>query len=320
MESIRARMGWIALGMVVSFNLFCWLPASLPAFLIAAAAGITFLAGARSVVYGFAVLTASLVVGFGTALLFPDGYLIYFGAFGIMMVYIPSAIMGLGIRRSMSVARLQYLAAVPILVLMSLYLADFGSYATRLGVVFNSMGQDLINWYREAAKTFPNSINPEDMNLLKQAIESAAATMHRFFAALVICLSLGVNLIAYGVATLMIRKEGGFCRPLAEFSRWKVGLGFMVILAVALIAWITDYAPVVPYAENLLFLLAVIYMITGLSLIEHFLRQKQVHRGMRVLLYIMLFLSGWFGGLVAAALGLIDSHFDFRRLKAHQLG
>jgi len=320
MSSARNRLGWIAVGMVALFNLFYWIPPSMWAFTIAASSGLIFLISSRKVYIGAVVILVSLVLLAVSTKILPGTNLYYHSGFALMMLYIPASLMGVGIRNGMSAFRSQLMAIAPFVVLISLYMLDFGGVKTGLGLIIDDMSENVIEWYRAALQTMPQKVTPEEMNLLKSSIQSVFDFFYRFFPGLMLCWAAGMNIMAYFFAGMMIGKDGGFYRQLRDFRHWKAGLVSMIVLAVSLLIWIVDFKPLQHPIENVLFLLGVVYMICGFSVIEYYLRKRRVHTALRVVTYILLILSGWFGGGLAAALGLVDSHFDFRRVKAREIG
>ena len=320
MTSTRTRLSWAAVGMVVSYNLFCWLPASIWAFTIVASTGLVFLFAARPGRFGTIVAILSFAAGMLTSRFLPDGYDYYFAGFSLILVFLPAGLMAAGIRRRFSAYQTQVLAVIPALVLMLLYLANVGDAATAWKQILSNMNTMIIDWYREAFKALPSSFSPEEMNRLKESMESMFDLFYRFFPALVICWAAAMNIAAYYFAGMMIRKDGGFYRELRAFAQWKAGTINMVLLAVTLLLWLTGIESIKALTENMLFLLAVSYMVVGLALIEYYLGKKRIHPVLRIVFYLGLLLSGWIGGLLASGIGLVDSHFDFRRVRARQIG
>ncbi len=319
MTSTQTRLSWAAVGMVVSYNLFCWLPASIWAFTIAASAGLIFLFAARTVWFGSAIATLSLVAGMITASLLPAGYGLYVAGFWVVLVFLPAGFMSGSIRRGFSAYKAQILALLPVSILMMLYLANLGNVATDWKDVLGNMSTLVIDWYREAARALPSSLSPEEVNTFKSFVESLFDFFHRFFAGLIICWAAAMNIAAYYFAGMMIRKEDGFCRVLRDFVLWKLGVASMILLAIALLFRVIGIESTTPFADNLLFILGVSYMVVGLAVIEYYLKRRRIHAALRIAFYVMLFLSGWIGGLLAAVLGLVDSHFDFRRVRAKHI-
>ena len=320
MSSARNRLGWIAVGLVALFNLCYWIPPSMWAFTIAASSGLIFLLSTRKIYIGSVAVLVSLVLVAVSTKILPGANLYYSTGYALMMLYIPASLMAIGIRNGMSAFRTQLMAIVPFIALIAMYMLDLGGVKTGLGLILDDMSESVIDWYRAALQTMPQKITPEEMNLLKSSIRSLFDFLYRFFPGLMLCWAIGMNIVAYYFAGLMIGREGGYYRQLREFRHWKAGLYSMIVLAASLLIWIVGIEPLRPIVENVLFLFGMVYMICGFAVIEYYLRKRRVHTALRVTVYILLILSGWFGGGLAAVLGLIDSHFDFRQVKAREIG
>lgn len=320
MASTQTRLSLAAVGMVVSYNLFCWLPSSIWAFTIAASSGFTFLFVSRPVWVGTAVGIMAFIAGMITSRALPVGYGYYFAGFWTVLVFLPAGLLASGIRRGISAFRTQLLAIVPVTLLMFLYLMNLGGVATAWKQVLADMSTSTIEWYSEAMGTFKSQLSPEEIDLMKNSIRSMFDFFYRFSPGLVICWAAGMNLAVYFFAGMMIRKTGNFYRQMTSFTRWKMSFASLVILAFGLVLWVIDADALKPIADNLLFVMGVAYMVSGLALMEYLLKRRRIHGALRATFYLMLFLSGWFGGALAAIVGLVDSHFDFRKVRAQQIG
>jgi uncharacterized protein YybS (DUF2232 family) len=203
---------------------------------------------------------------------------------------------------------------------MLLYLMNLGGVSAAWKQVLTDMSTSTIEWYSEATNTLKSSLSPKEIDLLKESIRSLFDFLYRFTPGLVICWAAGMNIAAYFFAGMMIRKSGSFYRDMTSFTRWKLGFNSLILLAVGLVMWVIDLDVLQPIAENILFVMGVAYMVAGLSLMEYFLKRRRIHAALRIAFYLMLLLSGWYGGILAAIAGLVDSHFDFRKVRARQIG
>ena len=100
---------------------------------------------------------------------------------------------------------------------------------------------------------------------------------------------------------------------LAPFTMWKMPFGFVAVVLLAIMGRFFGTETMTLIADNVLFILAVYYCLTGLGLVEHFLSRLRVSLMVRVLFYILLFFSQLLGFFAAALLGLIDSFTDWRK-------
>jgi hypothetical protein len=313
-------MTWAAIGAIAMYNVLCWIPASFPVIAIAACAGSLFLLASRPIWRGAAVVILSLIVGFLTSQILPGWYQYYFVAFTLMMVTIPAAIMATGIRRGISVYRIQLWALAPVTALVLLFMADALNALTYWKGALDSMREVTIDWFDAAIATSPGTPAPENVSEFRQMLASTFDFVYRFTPALLITWAAVTNVAAYYLACRMIRLKGGFCRQLVAFSLWKASLTHMILLALAMVIRMTAIDLLKPASENLLLVLVILYMVVGLSVVEYYLKRYRIHAALRTAVVIMLVFSGWVGGLLAAAVGLIDSHFDFRRVRAQQIG
>ena len=99
---------------------------------------------------------------------------------------------------------------------------------------------------------------------------------------------------------------------IAPFKYWKMPYMAMLFLLVAIPMRIFGVEPFIIIADNIIAFLTVFYSVTGLALIEFYLRAFKLSRLMRILFYLMIFFSQMIGLLAAALLGFIDSFTNWR--------
>ena len=73
-------------------------------------------------------------------------------------------------------------------------------------------------------------------------------------------------------------------------------------------------------SDNLLFFIGVFYSVFGFSVFEYFLRKIRLTLFLKILFYVGFFFLQLPGLILAAAIGMFDSYFDFRQVKAKILG
>jgi len=111
-------------------------------------------------------------------------------------------------------------------------------------------------------------------------------------------------------------------RPQLEpFIYWKMPYGYTAVVIVLAIMRLVGGETGAFAADNGLAIIAVFYTVTGLALIEYYLRKIQFSRLMKVLFYVFLFLlplvnltMGLVIGAVIFLLGFADSFADWRRV------
>ncbi len=112
---------------------------------------------------------------------------------------------------------------------------------------------------------------------------------------------------------------------LEPFIYWKMPYGFTAAVIVFAIVRLLGNETLAIIADNGLAMLAVFYTVTGLALIEWFLRKIQFSRLMKVLFYVFMILLplvsmtlGLAAGAAVFLLGFADSFADWRRIRLRE--
>jgi uncharacterized protein YybS (DUF2232 family) len=116
-----------------------------------------------------------------------------------------------------------------------------------------------------------------------------------------------------------MRRESYF-PGFGPFIYWKLPEKLLYLAGVVFLIRLVGSGPFEIAADNVILVLAFIYSVTGLALIEHQLRRLKLPVMIRVVFYLGLLLLQLPGLIMTAIAGLFDSHFDFRKVKAHTLG
>jgi uncharacterized protein YybS (DUF2232 family) len=143
--------------------------------------------------------------------------------------------------------------------------------------------------------------------------------MVRLFPALTV---LGVLLQFSTGYLVFVRRVGREAWPTARFAPfvdWQVPFGFTFLLIIMILVRFFGGEMLKMSADNVLVVMAVYYCIAGLALMEFYLRKLHLSRLMRVLFYILLFLTQLAGFFVAVLVGFIDSFADWRRIKIREV-
>ncbi|MFQ5453564.1 MAG: DUF2232 domain-containing protein, partial [Candidatus Zixiibacteriota bacterium] len=121
--------------------------------------------------------------------------------------------------------------------------------------------------------------------------------------------------IGYIIFLLWLDKNNYQNKLLAPFIFWKVPFGIMLILIITILLRVFGNEMLIHIADNIIAIIAVFYAITGLALMEYYLRKFRLSRFMKIIFYIMLFLTQVIGFFVAVILGFIDSFIDWRKVQ-----
>lgn len=110
-------------------------------------------------------------------------------------------------------------------------------------------------------------------------------------------------------------------RAVRPFQMWKMPFGVLPILIVTMLVRLLGTPTLVLAADNVLAFLAFFYLVTGMAMIEYYLR-RYLPRFLRILFYVTFFLTQFGGFYIAAVmlltvifLGFIDSFLDWRKVR-----
>lgn len=111
-------------------------------------------------------------------------------------------------------------------------------------------------------------------------------------------------------------RDGRLTMQDISFARWKMPWQLSPILIVAIAGRLLGGETLQLIADNLIMIMAIYYCVTGLALVDWFLKLLKLALWFRVLFYIFLTITGLLGFVVVSVLGFIDSFRDFRRNRA----
>lgn len=127
-------------------------------------------------------------------------------------------------------------------------------------------------------------------------------------------------LLAFLLVEWFYKRRDSYFPGLGPFIYWKAPEQLTYLLGLALVMRMAlDGTPQI-VADNMLFVLSVFYCVCGLAFLEHLLRRLKLPILFKIIFYFGLFLMQIPGMIMAAVVGLFDSYFDWRKVKAHSLG
>jgi uncharacterized protein YybS (DUF2232 family) len=143
--------------------------------------------------------------------------------------------------------------------------------------------------------------------------------MVRLFPALTVLAVLLQFTVGYLVFVSRVSRDAWPSVCLAPFVYWNVPFGFTPVLIIMILMRFFGGGLLKMIADNVLVVLSVFYCIAGLALMEYYLRKLHLSRLMRVLFYILLFLTQLAGFFVAVLVGFIDSFADWRKIRTREV-
>lgn len=153
----------------------------------------------------------------------------------------------------------------------------------------------------------------------EETVRTAMATMSRWVG-LTIRLAPATTLLGlllpFAIGYLLVAGKiaqwrGEFDRSLV-FTEWKMPFWVIALVSIGALVRLGLGEPWLAVADNLLAFLGVLYLVTGLALLEGLLRRFRVGIGWRVIMYVAIFFSGLVGAAALALAGLADSFVDWR--------
>lgn len=119
-----------------------------------------------------------------------------------------------------------------------------------------------------------------------------------------------IGFILFAIMQLRANPSKPFIKP---FTEWRMPFVFTFILIGAVMLRLINNPLTVQLADNILLILFLYYSVCGLSLIEFYIVKFKISLFMKILFYLMFFLTQIFGLIAAVLLGFIDSFADFRK-------
>ena len=101
-----------------------------------------------------------------------------------------------------------------------------------------------------------------------------------------------------------------------RFIFWKVPFALTPVTGIAIVARLVGNDQIQLIADNALLVLAIFYSVCGLAFMEFTLHRFKASLFIRILFYLLLFLTQIAGLLVMVLLGFIDSFVDWRKVTA----
>lgn len=157
----------------------------------------------------------------------------------------------------------------------------------------------------------------QDMELMRKVMKSAL----RLTPSMTVLSAVLPFSIGYLVFNYRLDSERYSGRVMRQFQFWKMPFGILPILIITILFRLLGTPTLVLVADNVLAFLAFFYLVTGLALIEYYLK-RYLPSFLRILFYVTFFLSQFAGFYVAAVmllsvvfLGFFDSFLDWRKVR-----
>lgn len=175
---------------------------------------------------------------------------------------------------------------------------------------FTTYGAEMIE---SAKQTLPLiGYSAEEIATHAFRFEAAFAFIARIIPALLLFSAVMQFSIGYLFFVHILKRKNESIRPVAPFNMWKMPYYVTAVILIAAVMRFIGNESIILVGDNILTFLALFYAITGLSLMEYYIKKIKLHPFVRICFYVLLFLTQHIGFFAAVFLGFIDSFKDFR--------
>jgi len=113
---------------------------------------------------------------------------------------------------------------------------------------------------------------------------------------------------------------GHFMPSMQSFYYWKMPDYFIYGIGILFLARLAGTDIIRIIADNLILFVGVFYAVCGFAFFEYYLKKLRLSLFLRILFYIGIILLQIPGLIFAALVGIFDSYFDFRKVRAKIIG
>lgn len=231
-----------------------------------------------------------------------------------LMLVVSPIVLGILVHRGWKAGRAFGLASVLMAVFLAIIYMQIG------GVVVEMINHAADTLEKVIAGPFGDAYSRDQANRTIDGMLYLVRILTRLLPGFMIMAGISLLLLAFMVAEWYFTRRDSYFPGFGPFIYWKVPEKVLYFLGVVLIARLTIDGNVRLAADNIIFVLLILYAVCGTALAEYALRRLRMPVMIRAVFYIGLGLMHIIGLVAASVAGLFDSYFDFRRVRAHTLG
>ncbi len=299
--AVIAVLAFGVLGLFQILNVFLAVPA---------VAGLILLFTDRRLPIGVVAAIGTLAISFAIG----GSYLMYEAA---LLVVVPGAIIAGCVRLNKDAVFSVFIVLVPILALSLIFLGSVGETES----FFQEIKPDLEQDFRMMAERLGFESGSDGS--FEEYVELSMKMMNymiRFLPAISLTIFTFISAGSYMLAGYAFRREGRYLLPFPRFDHWKIREYVMIIFGLSLLLVLFFNGVVEDIGENAAVYTFILFSFGGLSIVEYILRKRNVSKAVRGLVYVGIAILNIYSAIILGIAGLIDSHFDFRRLRALRIG
>ncbi len=141
-----------------------------------------------------------------------------------------------------------------------------------------------------------------------------------YFPAAMMSLLAGLYAIGVLIGEVLVTRTGIYSYRIPPFTHWKLDEWMVLPIGIAAIMVLTKERIFEVIGWNALLLMFVLLSVFGLSFLEYHMRVRKFPLAVKVVIYLFLFLTQVIAAVILPLVALFDAKFDFRKIRAKQLG
>ena len=221
---------------------------------------------------------------------------------------IPGALLGYFIASGMSISRIFVFSIISIAVIV---LMLFWEEKT---AIFQAL--DNVQGWIEGGLAGTSNQACEMIELMTKTV----AIIKRLTPAFMILSVVTQLFVGWVLLVIFLKALGEFFPGFVNFYYWKMPDSYLYVIGAAVLIRLIGGELLEVVADNIILFIGFFYAAFGFALFEYYLKKIKLSLFLRVLFYIGFIFLQLPGLILAAAVGLFDSYFDFRKVKARMIG
>jgi uncharacterized protein YybS (DUF2232 family) len=162
--------------------------------------------------------------------------------------------------------------------------------------------------------------NTEQGKALADGLTKMIGLVKRLFPSILVLSGITQLFIALIALIIILKYIGEYSPYLVSFYYWKMPEYYLYMTGLVLLIRLISRGDIQIIADNFLLLVGFIYAAFGFSVFEYYLKKIKLSLFLRIMFYIGILLLQLPGLILAALVGLFDSYFDFRKVRARIIG
>lgn len=161
---------------------------------------------------------------------------------------------------------------------------------------------------------------PAELERVVAYVNTWADNAPYYFPGAMLALVAGIYALGALLGEILVNRGGIFSFRIPPFTHWKLDEWIVLPLGVAVIMVLTREMVFDIIGWNAILFLFLLLSVFGLSFLEYQMKTRGFPTMVKVLIYVFLFLTQVIAAVVLPLVALFDAKFDFRKIRAKQLG